>query len=401
MTPDPAASREPTAGQSTADRVELVLHPAGRSVIVLAFGWLIIPTFILIACLVMLSTSLATDHRGSLFFTPIILFLVILAVAGIVRNCMRYELTNLRVRARRGVISRTSTEARLADLQSVTIERTALQRVLALGTIRLTTAGVGPDVVWGHIAQTDSIADRLRRAIDRAHAGDRRPEARTQSSIRPIQAPVSGPPSSPSSSIARMPVVGLAGGIGAGKSTVAKAFERIGCFVIDSDMRARAALDRPDVRTALVAWWGPEILGSEGRVDRSKVASIIFSDPAQRSRLERLVHPIVREDRAAMIKEARSAGAKAVIVDAPLLFEAGVDADCDEVVFVDAPRDQRLARVKQTRGWDESELARREASQMLLDEKRRRCRFVVENHGNMVELDAQVSTILAQVTSAG
>ena len=195
-------------------------------------------------------------------------------------------------------------------------------------------------------------------------------------------------------------MIGLAGGIGAGKSTVARTFADLGCHVIDSDARAKAALDRPEVRDQLVEWWGSGILTPEGRIDRAKVAGVVFGDIQQRHRLESLVHPIVRQERARMIGEARESGAKAAIVDAPLLFEAGVDAECDSVIFVDTPREQRLARVSAGRGWDEAELTRREASQLPVEEKRRRCRFVVDNADDAPDIHGQARKILAEILGA-
>lgn len=198
------------------------------------------------------------------------------------------------------------------------------------------------------------------------------------------------------------PVIGLAGGIGAGKSAAAQAFARLGCAVIDSDKEAKAALDRPDVRDALRSWWGAGVIDPSGRVDRPAVAKIVFADPAQRARLERLIHPLIRRTREAAQKEALAANAPAIIYDAPLLFEAGIDASCDAVVWVHCPRDERLRRVRASRGWDEAELARREASQWPEDDKRRRCGFEIDNGrdaGAGVPLnpsvDAQAARVLA------
>ena len=98
-----------------------------------------------------------------------------------------------------------------------------------------------------------------------------------------------------------------------------------------------------------------------------------------------------------MIEEAQAAGARGVIVDAPLLFEAGIDAECDAVVFVDAPRQQRLERVRQTRNWDPVELDRREAAQLPLEEKRARSQYVLENQGDAASVDSQVQSILADI----
>jgi dephospho-CoA kinase len=306
----------------------------------------------------------------------------VLIAALLICRSYSFQLTQARVRSMGGVLARGSIEARLEHLQNVSIRKSFLQRVLGIGSLEMTTAGLGPSIVWWHVARPTHVAERVRRAIDQAHT-------------RVTAATGPGPPTA--AMARRFPVIGLAGGIGAGKSAVARSFELRGCHVIDSDARAKAALDRPDVRDALVAWWGPSVLDPEGRVDRAKVASIIFAEPGQRVRLEKLVHPIVREDRAHMIQEAKAAGARGLVVDAPLLFEAGVDAECDCVVYVDAPRELRLHRVAESRGWDEQELDRREAAQLPLDEKRQRSQYVVENYGKLGSVDSQVGRILAQI----
>ncbi len=179
-------------------------------------------------------------------------------------------------------------------------------------------------------------------------------------------------------------VIGLAGGIGAGKSAVARVMAELGCVVSDSDALARAALERDDVRAQLVSWWGEGVISTDGKVDRGAVSRIVFGDDEQRLRLEALVHPLVRVSRGEAIARARDAGARAFVIDAPLLFEAGLDAECDVVVFVDAPREVRLARVREHRGWDEAELDRREAAQLAVEEKRRRADVVVLNDGDGV-----------------
>ena len=198
-------------------------------------------------------------------------------------------------------------------------------------------------------------------------------------------------------------VIGLAGGIGSGKSALAAAFGRAGCAVIDSDAEARRALQSPEVARELVKWWGSGVLDPRGGVDRAAVARHVFGQPAERARLEGLIHPRIRRTRAAAQEEARRAGAPAIIYDAPLLFEVGIDAVCDAVVFVDCPRETRLERLKKSRGWDDAELTRREAAQLPLEEKRSRSRFVVQNPGAPADagpaeasrLDQQAREILA------
>jgi dephospho-CoA kinase len=192
-------------------------------------------------------------------------------------------------------------------------------------------------------------------------------------------------------------VIGIAGGIGAGKSAVARSFARHGCAVIDSDKEARSLLLRDDVKAELVSWWGSDILDAHGEVDRSAVAKIVFTDPRERERLEGLTHPRLKTNREAVKLAARSAGAPAVILDAPLLFEAGLDRECDAVIFVDAPREVRLNRVRDHRGWDEAELDRREKSQLPLEEKRSRSDYVVRNDRDEGSLHESITRILDQI----
>lgn len=181
-------------------------------------------------------------------------------------------------------------------------------------------------------------------------------------------------------------VIGVAGGIGSGKSALARALGRLGLEVVDADREAKALLDRADVRAQLVESWGTGILDGEGRVDRARVAHRIFTNGESRAWLERLIHPLVIERCEEAIARARRAGRAGVVIDAPLLYEAGLDGLCDAVVFVDASVEVRAERVSRSRGWESGELERREAAQMDLAEKRDRSRFVVEN--NSSELSA-------------
>lgn len=176
----------------------------------------------------------------------------------------------------------------------------------------------------------------------------------------------------------RPPVIGLAGGIGAGKSRVAAILAEAGCLVSDSDADARAVFEEPAVIETLRSWWGEEVVRPDGAIDRSEVARRVFVDPEERSRLEGLVHPAIHARRRARFESA-SSETPALVIDAPLLFEAGLDAECDAILFVDAPREVRLERVRRHRGWDESELDRREAAQWPVHRKRAGADEVVEN----------------------
>jgi dephospho-CoA kinase len=288
---------------------------------------------------------------------------------------------------RRGVFARTTVIVPLDRVQMTRADATFAERLLGIGTVGIASAGTGGiEIFWRHVSSPNDVLDRLRRL-----------------GLSPTMQPPRADTSAMSSHPTRPIVLGIAGGIGSGKSAVAAAFAKLGCVVIDSDVRARAALDRPDVRDTLVSWWGKSMLASDGRIDRTAVSKIVFADPEQRKRLEALVHPIVRQDRAAMISDLHThggpgvGGRQIVIIDAPLLYEVGLDAECDAVVFVDAPREQRLARVAHTRGWSEAELDRREAAQLPVEEKRARSRFQINNSGTLADIEAQARAVLAQV----
>ena len=197
----------------------------------------------------------------------------------------------------------------------------------------------------------------------------------------------------------RIPVIGLAGAIGAGKSEVGRLLAEAGCLVSDSDALAREVLGEPETVRTLSAWWGPGILDPAGRIDRSAVARIVFADPDARRRLEAFVHPRIHARREASFAAA-PAGTPALVIDAPLLFESGLDRSCDHVVFVEADRATRLRRVRESRGWEEGELSRREASQWPLDRKRDLADSVLVNDADLASLRTKVLTLLGRILAA-
>ena len=191
-------------------------------------------------------------------------------------------------------------------------------------------------------------------------------------------------------------VIGIAGGIGSGKSTVARAFADAGCPVYDADAEVTRLYESDDVHREISRWWGPDVI-ADGAVDRARIAQIIFEDPSQRQRLENLLFPMLIASREAKKRLAAQQGAPAVIIDAPLLFEAGLDAECDVVVFVDTPRPARLERLRARSGWDEPELSRRESAQLPLDAKRRRSDYTVSGEAAPGELRSLVEGLLKTI----
>jgi dephospho-CoA kinase len=193
----------------------------------------------------------------------------------------------------------------------------------------------------------------------------------------------------------RAPVIGLIGGIGSGKSTVADVWSELGCEVSHSDELVRLALEDPYVKARLIGWWGPRILAADGGIDRKAVAGIVFSDPTERLRLESITHPWIEERRRAAFADASAA--TAYVIDAPLLLEAGLERGCDAVVFIDASQAVREARVAASRGWGPEELARREAAQLPLDQKRARADHVLHNEGDLASLRSEARRLLERM----
>ena len=189
-------------------------------------------------------------------------------------------------------------------------------------------------------------------------------------------------------------VVGLCGGIGSGKSTVAHLLGKLGAKVIDADALAHEVLDEPGVKQIVLQKWGKDLLTQTGKIDRTKLGGAVFVKCEDVRELERLVHPRVR---ARMLKEIEAGrndpSVKLVVIDAPLILEGGLTNWCDVLVFVDATRSARLARLSRRHGWDEETVAQRERAQMRLEEKRRKCDLVVGNLGSMEDLQRRVKEL--------
>ena len=188
-----------------------------------------------------------------------------------------------------------------------------------------------------------------------------------------------------------MLVIGLIGGVASGKSAVAAELARRGATIFDADKIGHAVLQRPAVRDELVARWGREILDGAGGVSRPAVAKLVSGDTneakANRQALEELLHPLIRAQIEAEIRQLPDAVIPAVVIDAPLLIESGWNEVCQAVIFVDSPREQRFARAEQNRGWSPEEFARREASQMPIEQKRDWSTHVIRNDGSLSDLE--------------
>jgi len=201
----------------------------------------------------------------------------------------------------------------------------------------------------------------------------------------------------------RVPVLGLVGGVGSGKSAVANWLgAHCRALVIDADAAGHRALTLPDVQRRLRERFGQEIIDITGRVRRDALARRVFGDDAEhreaRHDLQATVHPIIAEDLRQQIADAQQRPGEfdLIVLDAAVLLETGWKALCDAVVFVDTPLATRQERVRTTRGWGPDELERREQSQLSLKEKQQQADLSVDNSQSLESTGRQIQTWMEQ-----
>lgn len=191
--------------------------------------------------------------------------------------------------------------------------------------------------------------------------------------------------------------IGLTGPTGAGKSTVAAAFAARGCAVIDADAAARAVQTAGSpCLAALAEVFGADILLTDGALDRAKLAEKAFASPAATAQLNAVTHPFILAE---MDQRAAEVNGDWVIVDAPLLFEAGLEASCIATVAVLADANVRLARIMARDGLDEAAARRRMAAQPADAFYRERATYIIENNGDAAALTVAVDRILQEVSA--
>ena len=197
----------------------------------------------------------------------------------------------------------------------------------------------------------------------------------------------------------RIPVIGILGGIGAGKSTVAAEFAALGCLVIDGDAIGHELRESPGVKKAMRAEWGDGIFDASGSVDRKAMAAKVFTDPAALVRLNQILAPRIRRSiRRRIEKGLATPNVPAIVLDAAVLLEARWDNLCTEFIFVQADDRQRRARVA-TRGWSAQQWRDRENSQICLDIKAARCQYTVDNSSSIPLVREQVRRIFRKITN--
>ena len=190
-----------------------------------------------------------------------------------------------------------------------------------------------------------------------------------------------------------MKIIGLTGGIGSGKTSVAAKLRALGARVFDADEAAKkAVLTGTEGFLKVVETFGPQIVDADGKLNRMALAEIVFNDKESLKRLEEIIHSYVWQETDKFLNACREAGERAVILDIPLLIECGWHQKVDEVWLVVLPVEKQIMRTMKRSGMTAEAVQARIAAQMPLDEKKKYATLVIDNSGAWEETEKQVIT---------
>lgn len=176
-------------------------------------------------------------------------------------------------------------------------------------------------------------------------------------------------------------LIGITGGISSGKSTVARMLASLGAEIIDADEMCHRLILEKKTKDKIAERFGSTVLDTYGKIDRSRLAEIVFQDKACLEDLCNILHPIVIEQIRSKITEIEKRGRrKAIVIDAALLEESDLSLMCDFIIFVNTGKDHRVIRSKIGRHWQDGELEKRERFQMALEDKKKKADYVVDNN---------------------
>lgn len=197
-----------------------------------------------------------------------------------------------------------------------------------------------------------------------------------------------------------MKVIGLTGGIGSGKSTISKYLTENEIVVLDADEIAREiVIAGSDVLKNLTECFGNEILCDDGSLNRKKLGSIVFADPAKKMKLDHITHGKIIERIQGKLEKARNQRVPLVVLDAPLLFETGLNQLVEQVWLVDVKDEIRIRRVMKRDGLSKEEVQARIAQQMDSKQRRKQSHVILDNSGDREGLYAQVDCLLLKLQS--
>ena len=194
-----------------------------------------------------------------------------------------------------------------------------------------------------------------------------------------------------------MRVIGLTGGIAAGKSTVSEALREAGAAVIDADKVGHEAyLPGTETHAALVEAFGPEIVAESGEIDRRKLGAIIFSDPAQRDRLQAIVWPRMKQMMRARLDELAAQGTELAVIEAAVLIEASWQDLTDEIWVVQVPEAVARERLMARNGLSAEDANARIRAQLTNEERAHHADAIIDNSGSVEDAREQVKKALAR-----
>jgi dephospho-CoA kinase len=197
-------------------------------------------------------------------------------------------------------------------------------------------------------------------------------------------------------------ILGLVGRAGSGKTTVGRALAEAGAQLIEADRLGHEVTERdPEVRRELAAEYGHDVYGSDGRLDRRRVAARVFTDPEARHRLDRLVHPKILERIWEVLSRLRADGFRGlVVVDAALMLDWGLERSCDAVLAVLAPESEQVARLMRSRGWTEEEALARLAAQRTNEDFAAAADAVLDNQGSAEQLAEEARRVVERLRAS-
>lgn len=196
-----------------------------------------------------------------------------------------------------------------------------------------------------------------------------------------------------------MLIVGLTGGIGSGKSEVARRLANRGAVIIDSDLIAREVVEPgSEGLSQVVAAFGDEVLAADGTLDRERLAATVFGDDDARTRLNGILHPLIGARAMQQIADATERDPDAIVVqDVPLLVEAGAAERFEAVIVVDVPPETQLSRLTELRGMTEADARARMTTQASREQRRAAATYLIDNTGDLEALDRRVDEVWAEL----
>ena len=194
-------------------------------------------------------------------------------------------------------------------------------------------------------------------------------------------------------------VIGLTGGIASGKSTISSILKAVGWPVIDADLIARQiVLPGSKGFEQIVNRFGPQMLNSDGTLDRKKLGKTVFDDPKKLSDLDKIEHPLIQEAIDSQLDEFKKQHLPVVVLDVPLLFETGMDEECDLTVLAVVDQATQLKRLMKRDQISKMDAVKKISSQMSLKEKMQRADVIIDNNGTLEQTRSQVAELVDRVS---